>query len=64
MSLTLFVNESCPKCSKPIRLAVIEPHPTRDDVALQNFQCANCGGIVKTTVHSLKPNKPSAELAV
>jgi hypothetical protein len=61
MPLTLFVDESCPKCSKPIRLTVIEPHPIRDDVALQNFECANCGGIVKTTVHSLKSNKSSAK---
>jgi hypothetical protein len=62
MSLTVFFSETCPKCHKPIMQAVIEPHPTRDDCALQNFECADCG-VVKTKIYSLKPGEPPPELA-
>ena len=41
---------------------VPEPHPTRRDLALQNFECADCGA-VKTKVLSLKPGAPPPELA-
>lgn len=60
MSLNLFFNETCPKGRKPIMQGVVEPHPSRRDVALENFACADCGP-VKTKIISLKPNKPSAE---
>jgi len=62
MSLTLFIHDTCPKCHKPIMQAIIEPHPTRRDLALQNFECADCGA-VKTKVLSLKSREPSPELA-
>jgi hypothetical protein len=62
MSLILFYNDTCPKCLKPKMRAVIELHPTRRDLALQNFKCANCGAI-KTKVISLKPGAPPPELA-
>jgi predicted outer membrane repeat protein len=42
--------------------AIIDPHPTRHDLALQNFACAQ-GGAVKTKVLSLKPGAPPPELA-
>jgi hypothetical protein len=41
---------------------VIELYPSRKDIALQNFRCADCGP-VKTVVISLKPGKPSSEAA-
>jgi hypothetical protein len=62
MSLALFTRDTCPKCHKPIMQAVIEPHPTRRHLALQNFECADCGA-VKTKVLSLKPGAPPSELA-
>jgi hypothetical protein len=62
MSLTLFVDDTCPKCRKPVRLAVIEPHPTRRDLAVHNFLCIDCGP-VKAKVYTLKPPTPS-EVAV
>jgi hypothetical protein len=62
MSFMLFVDDTCPKCRKPIKQTTIELHPTRRDLALHNFQCADCGP-VKTKIISLKPEKPSAELA-
>jgi hypothetical protein len=61
MSLILSSGDICPKCHKPMLRAVIEPHPTRHDLALQNFECADCGP-VKTNILSLKPGKPSPEL--
>ena len=62
MSLNLFIHDTCPKCYKPIMQAVIEAHPTRRDLALQNFECADCR-VVKTKVFSLKPGEPPPELA-
>jgi C4-type Zn-finger protein len=61
MSLNLYFNEPCPKCGKPTMQSEIDPHPSRTDVAIQNFHCADCGPI-KTVVLSLKPGKPSSEL--
>ena len=62
MSLILFVQDTCPKCRKPIHQATIDLHPTDRDLALQNFTCANCGA-VKTKMLSLKPDKPSSQLS-
>jgi hypothetical protein len=62
MSFTLFVDDTCPKCRKPIKQTTIELHPTRRDLALHNFHCADCGPI-KTKVFSLKPGEPPPELA-
>jgi hypothetical protein len=41
---------------------VIEPHPTRRGVALQNFECADCG-TAKAKVLSLKLGESPPELA-
>jgi hypothetical protein len=62
MSLTLFVDDTCPKCRKPVRLAVIELHPSRPDLAIHNFQCVDCGP-VKAKVYSIKPTARAPELA-
>ena len=62
MSLTLFNDEPCPRCRKPIRQTTIELHPTNRDLALHNYECAECGP-VKTKIISLKPDRPAAELA-
>jgi hypothetical protein len=62
MSLTLFVDDTCPKCRKPVRLAVIERHPNRPDLAIHNFQCVDCGP-VKAKVYSIKPAARAPELA-
>jgi hypothetical protein len=42
--------------------AVIEAHPSRSDIALHNFYCADCGP-VKTKVLTLKPPARSAGMA-
>jgi hypothetical protein len=62
MSLTLFIDDICPKCHQPMMQAIIEPHPSRRDLAFQNFECADCGP-VKTKVLYLKPGAPPPELA-
>jgi hypothetical protein len=49
MSIDLFMNDTCPRCRKPIKLAVIEQHQTRGDLSVQKFECADCGG-VKTKI--------------
>ena len=62
MPFTLFVDETCPKCRKPMRQTTVELHPTDHDLALQNFECSECGP-VKTKIISLKPGKSPPELA-
>jgi hypothetical protein len=49
MSFDLFMNDTCPRCRKPIRLAAVEQHPTRRDLSVHKFECADCGG-VKTKI--------------
>jgi C4-type Zn-finger protein len=62
ISLTLFTDEPCPKCRKPIRQTTIDLHPSIPNIALHNYECADCGP-VKTEVISLAPKKPPAEMA-
>ena len=62
MTFILFTGGRCPRCRKPIMQGDIEPHPSRPDLALQNFKCADCGP-VKTIVLSLKPIVPHSEQA-
>jgi hypothetical protein len=54
MSFTLFTDEPCPKCLKPIRQTTIELHPSDPSIAFHNYACADCGP-VKTKVISLTP---------
>ena len=62
MSLTLFGNDPCPRCRKPVRQTTIELHPTRRDLAVHNFVCADCGP-VRTKIISLRPGEPTSEMA-
>jgi uncharacterized Zn finger protein len=62
MSLTFRLNDPCPKCGASKMQAVIEAHPSRTDLALHNFHCADCGP-VKTKVISLTPPVRSADVA-
>jgi ssDNA-binding Zn-finger/Zn-ribbon topoisomerase 1 len=61
MSFMLYVDDTCPKCREPIKQATIELHPTRRDLALHNFECADCGP-VKTKIISLKPGNAAPEV--
>jgi hypothetical protein len=58
MSFTLYVDDNCPKCRKPTMQAVVELHPTNPDLALQNFECTDCGP-VKAKIISLAPKTDS-----
>ena len=42
LSLTLFIDEPCPKCRKPIRQMTIDVHPTNRDLALHVYECPDC----------------------
>jgi uncharacterized Zn finger protein len=62
MSIALYSTNPCPKCGAVKMRSVIEAHPDRDDLALHNFYCAECGPI-KTEVLSLKPPARAATVA-
>jgi len=62
MPLTVYINDTCPKCRKPIELSYIEAHPSRDDIAVHNFVCGDCG-TVKTKIISLRHSKSASEVA-
>jgi hypothetical protein len=40
LSFDLFIDDTCPKCRKPLKLAFIKPHKTRRDLAVHKFDCA------------------------
>ena len=39
----LFMNDTCPRCRKPIKLVVIEQHPTRRDLASTSSTARTAG---------------------
>jgi hypothetical protein len=53
MSMDLFMNDTCPRCRKPIKETTVTPHPARHDLAIHTFECADCG-VVKTKTLLLK----------
>jgi hypothetical protein len=57
MSFTLFIDTPCPRCHKPVKVCAIELHPARRELAIQYFQCADCGDVEAKFI-SLKPLKP------
>lgn len=48
------ISAKCPKCFKDIAIATIEPHATKPDTALHNFNCAVCGPVL-TKIIALQP---------
>ena len=44
MSFDLFINDTCPKCRKPIKLAVIEQHPTPAIFQYTRLNARTAGG--------------------
>jgi hypothetical protein len=63
MALVFYPNDPCPRCHKPTIQAIIERHPTRNDLAVHSFHCADCGP-VKSKLISMKPDdKPPSGLA-
>jgi hypothetical protein len=55
MSIDLFMNDTCPKCRKPITRRTVAPHRTRHDLEIHNFECADCG-LVKSKILLRKPS--------
>jgi hypothetical protein len=62
MPFTLYINDTCPKCGEPIWQTTIDQHPSRADLAVYNYHCADCGA-VQAKVISLKPGRTVAEAA-
>jgi phage FluMu protein Com len=60
MSLTLFIDDTCPRCRKPVKLSVIEAHPTSRHLAIHNYQCIDCGPVLAKVI-SLKQDEPSTD---
>ena len=54
------MDDTRPSCRKPIKLAVIEQHSTRRDLAVHKFECADCGHQTSLTSGTLleKTHKP------
>jgi hypothetical protein len=50
------INETCPRCRKPVTVATVEPHPSRPAVALHSFECVDCGPVITKSV-SLQTDK-------
>jgi hypothetical protein len=42
MSLDVFMNDTCPKCRKLIKLTAVEPHPTNRELAVHKLEGASC----------------------
>ena len=59
LSLTLFIDDTCPKCRKPVKLSVIEAHPTSPNLAIHNYQCIDCGPVLAKVI-SLEQDRPSS----
>ena len=51
MSLDLFMNDTCPKCRKLIKLTAVEPHPTNRGLAVHKFECAGCGPVTSKILY-------------
>ena len=64
MSIDLFMNDTCPKCRKPLTPAGIEPHPTRRSLATHKFECSNCGAMQTKILFLRSGNALPDELVV
>ena len=51
-----FIDTPYPKCHEPVKVRAIELHLARRELAIQYFQCADCGD-VEAKLTSLKPFK-------
>jgi hypothetical protein len=60
LSFNLSMNDTCPKCHRPLKPEVIEPSSTRPELSVRNFECADP---VRAKLISLKPGRQSASAA-
>ena len=58
MALHFIVDESCPECREPVKLAVVELHPELRETAVHTLKCSFCG-FEKTKTFSIKAELPS-----
>ena len=62
MSLTLFIDDTCPRCRKSVKVAEVDLHPSRPDLAVYDYHCIDCGP-VRAKIISLTPKKLPLDLA-
>jgi hypothetical protein len=43
--LTNFIDDTCPRCRKPAKVTLIEPHPSDRDLAIHNYHRVDCGPV-------------------
>jgi transposase-like protein len=55
------IDVNCPRCRKAISLATIEVHPTRPEIAHQNYMCVDCGPVI-TKIISLREKNAQVSL--
>ena len=59
MSLDLFMNDTCPKCRKPMSRSAVASHPKSRDLAVHKFECTSCGHVTTKILYH-KPNVAAA----
>jgi hypothetical protein len=63
MSLTIFIDDTCPRCRKPVKLSVIEPHPSQRDLAIHNYHCIDCGPVLAKVISLTQASRPESAAA-
>jgi uncharacterized Zn finger protein len=59
MSLDLFMNDTCPKCRKPMSHSAVKPYRTSRKLAVHKFKCTSCGHVTTKILYH-KPNVAAA----
>jgi len=63
MALHFIVDESCPKCREPVKLAVVDLHPKLSETATHTLKCSFCG-FEKIKIFSIKAELPKTAPAL
>jgi hypothetical protein len=61
VSFDLFMNDTCRKCRKLIKLVSVTPMDVNNDLAVHKFECTHCGSVTKK-IFIRKPNYSPPEL--
>ena len=61
MSFDICMNDTCPNCSKPIKLVSIKPHAASIELVVHKFECADCGPVA-TKILFREQNDSAPEL--
>jgi len=56
MPLRFYIDDQCPICRRPVKIAEIERHPNSPDLAVYKYHCIDCWPVTAKT-YSLKPGE-------